>query len=538
MKKKLLALAAVLALAVGSVGCGKSDDSNKNSSNDNASSGNKTVVVAMGGGFTDLDPGYVYEMYPPLVVNACYETLYTFNGDHDEPEPSLATGAEFSEDGLTCTLQLREDAVFASGNKVTSEDVAFSLNRTKNLQGNPAFICDTIESIECPDEHTVVLHLNTPDSGLLSKLTYAACSVLDSKVVKENGGTDAENAVTEDKALKYLNSTSAGSGMYVMTSYTPDEEIVLEKNKNYYGDSTNIEKYIIKIQDDANAQMMGLSSGDIDIALNLTDDTMAELKDNDSVEVLNTPTKTVGFVMMNCDKEIGGPVADTKVQQAIKYALDYEGIQTICGSGTTTPKSIIQVGFMGTAGGVDAKSARDLDKAKELLKEAGYEKGFDIQMQVCELDMEGISLLDLAQKIQSDLKEVGIEVKIEQVNWAAGYGDSYRDGKLGFTVMYWGIDYNDPNVQLEFLPGASVGLRAGWKADGNEELAAMKEKIEKATENDARTALLEEMQEKMEENCPFIMIAQAPSHFGYSANLDGVVSSDPYRLDLRLINRK
>lgn len=537
MKKKLLALAAALALAVGCVGCGGGSDDN-NSSNGGASKDGNTVVIAMGGGFSDLDPGYVYEMYPPLVVNACYETLYSFYGDEDEPRPSLATGAEFSEDGLTCTIKLRDDAVFASGNKVTSKDVAFSLNRTKHLQGNPAFICDTIESIECPDDSTVVLHLNTPDSALLSKLTYAACSVLDSEVVKANGGTDAEDAATADKALTYLNGTSAGSGMYVMTSYTPDSEIVLEKNEKYYGEATNVDKYIIKIQDDANAQMMGLSSGDIDVALNLTDDTMDELKGNDNVTVLNTPTKTVSFVMMNCDKEIGGPVADPKVQQAIKYAIDYEGIQTICGDGTTTPKSIIQVGFMGSAGAVDAKKMRDLDKAKKLLKEAGYEKGFDIKMQVCELDMEGIALLDLAQKIQSDLKEVGINVEIEQINWAAGYGDSYRDGKLGFTVMYWGIDFNDPNVQLEFLPGASVGLRAGWKAEGNDELAGMKSKVEQATDNDARSALLEEMQEKMEENCPFIMVAQAPSHFGYNSNLDGVVSSDPYRLDLRLINMK
>lgn len=538
MKKKLLALVAAFALAVGCVGCSSSSGDGKNPSNGSSADGGKTVVIAMGGGFKDLDPGYVYEMYPPLVVNACYETLYTFNGNNDEPEPSLATSAEFSEDGLTCTLKLKEDAVFASGNKLTSADVAFSLNRTKNLQGNPAFICDTIESVECPDDYTVVLHLNTPDSGLLSKLAYASCSVLDSKVVKENGGTDEKNAVTDDKALNYLNSTSAGSGMYVMTSYTPDEEIVLERNKNYYGKATNVEKYIIKIQDDANAQMMGLSSGDIDIALNLTDDTMDELKDKDNVSILNTPTKTVGFVMMNCDKGIGGPVADAKVQQAIKYALDYKGIQTICGSGTTTPKSIIQVGFMGTAGEIDAAKARDLDKAKELLKDAGYADGFDIKMQVCELDMEGISLLDLAQKIQSDLKEVNIQVEIEQINWAAGYGDSYRDGKLGFTVMYWGIDYNDPNVQLEFLPGASVGLRASWTADANAELAAMKESIEKATDSNARAQLLEEMQDKMKENCPFIMIAQAPLHVGYSTRLDGVTFSDPYRMDLRLLNVK
>ena len=79
--------------------------------------------------------------------------------------------------------------------------------------------------------------------------------------------------------------------------------------------------------------------------------------------------------------------------------------------------------------------------------------------------------------------------------WAAGYGDAYRDGTLGFTVMYWGTDYNDPNVQLEFLPGANVGLRAGWTAEMDPELAALYQDAMKATDNDARIAVLEQIQD-------------------------------------------
>ena len=93
-------------------------------------------------------------------------------------------------------------------------------------------------------------------------------AVLDSAVVKENGGTDAEDASSTDTAQSFLDSTSAGSGMYVLSSYTPDEEVVLEKNPNYWGEATNVDKYILKIQPDANTQMMTLSTGDIDVALN------------------------------------------------------------------------------------------------------------------------------------------------------------------------------------------------------------------------------------------------------------------------------
>ena len=549
MKKKLLALALGMALVLSCTACGgsTSETNAKNNgaanteaadSNETSSSGSNTVVVAMGGGFDSLDPGYVYEKYPPVAVNACYETLFKFYSNDGAPEPSLADTYEFSEDNLTLTVTLK-DATFASGNPVTSADVAFSINRCKNLQGNPSFICDTIESIETPDDKTVAFHLTQPDSGILSKLTYCSLSILDSEVVKANGGTDAEDAATADTAQSYLNSTSAGSGMYIMTSYVPDDEIVLEKNPNYWGEGTNVDKYIIKIQEDANTQMMSLSTGDYDVALNLTDDTMAELAGAENVEGVNTPTKTVAFLMMNMDESLGGPVSNPQVQQAIRKAVDYAGVQTICGEGTVTPYSIVQEGFMGAKGERSA-DYRNIEEAKQLLADAGYPDGFDIDLTVTDLPMEGIAMTDLAQKVKSDLAEIGINVNIVTQAWAGGYGDAYRDGTLGFTVMYWGIDYNDPNVQLVFLPGQSVGLRAGWTAEMDPELAALSETCMAATDNDERIAVLEQIQDATYENGPFIMIAQAPAHVAYNTRLDGVAEavSDPYALDLTLINVK
>ena len=544
MKKKLLAAALCMAMALAVSACGGAAESGETTAAGAAqgeaaseSANGTTVVVAMGSGFSTLDPGYVYEKYPPLVINACYENLFKFYTNDGAPEPCLAEDYNFSDDGLTLTVTLKDGITFASGNPMTSADVAFSINRCKNLQSNPSFMCDTIESIETPDDKTVIFHLTQPDSAILSKLTYSSLAILDSAVVKENGGTDAEDASSADTAQDYLNTTSAGSGMYVMTSYIPDQEVVLEKNPNYWGEGTNVDKYIIRIQPDSNTQMMTLSTGDIDVAMNMTDDTMAELEGQENIQLINGATKTLGFVMMNMNEEYGGPVSDPLVQQAIRKALNYANFQTICGEGSVTPYSLIQVGFMGSKG-ERAADYTNIEEAKELLAEAGYADGFDIDLTVCDLDMEGILLTDLAQLIKSDLAQIGINVNIVAQPWAAGYGDAYRDGTLGFTVMYWGIDYNDPNVQLEFLPGATVGLRAGWTADMDQELAAMYEEAMVATDNDARVAVLEKIQDAMYENGPFIMAVQAPSHIAYNTRLDGVGISDPYALDLTLINIK
>lgn len=361
MKRRFIALALSVVVALGCAACGGADgdapaaegtteEAAGGGESSGSDSGSSTVVVAMGSGFATVDPGYVYEKYPPLIVNACYENLFKFYDNEGAPEPCLADTYEFSEDNLTLTVTLKDGITFASGNPMSSADVLFSINRCKNLQGNPSFIADTIESMEAPDDKTIIFHLTQPDSAILSKLTYSALAILDSAVVKEHGGTDAEDASTADTAQAYLDSTSAGSGMYVMTSYIPDEEVVLEKNPNYWGEATNVDKYIVKIQPDSNTQMMTLSTGDIDVALNMTDDTMAELAGAENVEIINGASKTVGFVMMNMNEAYGGPVSDPKVQQAIRKALDYSGFQVICGEGTLTPYSIIQSGFMGSKG--------------------------------------------------------------------------------------------------------------------------------------------------------------------------------------------
>ena len=136
------------------------------------------------------------------------------------------------------------------------------------------------------------------------------------------------------------------------------------------------------------------------------------------------------------------------------------------------------------------------------------------------------------------MAQIGINVNLVTQAWAAGYGDSYRNGTLGFTVMYWGIDYSDPNVQLEFLPGASVGLRAGWTVDMDPELAALYQKTMEATDNDARIEVLEEIQDAMYEHGPFIVIAQAPAHIAHNTRLESVSIHDCITIDLTEINLK
>ena len=143
----------------------------------------------------------------------------------------------------------------------------------------------------------------------------------------------------------------------------------------------------------------GAPRASIYMGQNNKEDALEELGSAENVEIVNGTTKMIGFVMMNMNEEYGGPVSNPDVQKAIRKALDYSGIRMICGDGTLTPYSIIQDGFMGSKGerSVDYTNIED---AKALLAEAGYPDGFDIDLTVCDLDMEGILLTDLAQKLR------------------------------------------------------------------------------------------------------------------------------------------
>ncbi len=541
MKLRKRMLAALLVASMALVGCSsvaEHGDANTGTEGGAQATGSDQLIIGAETDVVTLDPSRCYETYANTLMRACYDTLFDMPAGAESPQPLLATGIEYSEDGKTATVTLRNDAVFASGNPVTAKDVQFSIMRCKNLQDNPSFICDGIDSVDVVDDYTVQFNLNTPDSSFTARLCYNALSILDSELAKEQGASCEADAATTDTAKDFFdNGASLGSGPYKLEKWSPDEEFVLVKNDNYYGGDVAFSKVVVKEMDDANTQMMSLKQGDIQVAMGLNQDTIGELEGADGIAVNSYATLTMGFLYMNMDESIGGPVSNPLVQQAVRLALDYKGIQEIVGEGSLTPTSYVQVGLLGA---VDARdtSYTDVEKAKELMAEAGYADGFEIDFPCCTLAPEGIPLTDLAQKVASDLAQIGITVNIITQDWTGGYADSYRDGTLGMSLMYWSPDYIDPNAQLEFLPGSIVGLRAGWTAEMDLDLAAMKEKIIAETDQDARVALLKEMQEATAESGPIVPIIQYPKYIGSADTLTGTDFTDIYRIDIRAIAYK
>ncbi|MDA3957283.1 ABC transporter substrate-binding protein [Oceanispirochaeta sp.] len=530
-KKTLLLFLVMLAFSIASVSSAGQSDSSAPAADENA-----PLVIAIEPDYFTFDPGYAYELYAPMVIGVVYDNLFQVIPSSDAPVPQLAKSYKVSDSGLVYTFTLRQDAKFTSGNPVMAKDVKFSFDRALNLQSNASALMDGIVSVDVVDDYTVSITIAKADSAFVSKTTSTAFAVLDSVVIMAQGGVSDSSAPTADKAQTYLDHQSAGSGPYILQSFTADDKLILVRNENYWGDLPEFKTIIIQDMPDENAQLLAVKGGDIDIAFNLSSDQLSQL-DGSDVQVISGSTMTMGFLMMNNNPAIGKQVSDANVQKAIRYAVDYQGLQTLIGAGTVTPESFIQVGFMGSKDPINTSTQNNLKKAKDFLSKSAYPDGFSIDFTVCDLAPEGIPLTLIAEKIKSDLEKIGISINIVQDTWGGGFGDAYREGTVGFTAMYWGPDYYDPNTQLAFLPGQYVGLRAGWTGDMNPDLAGMYDKIVAEADLKTRTKMIKDVVTETGADSPFIVYAQYPKYIAASSALKGVNYSNLYRLDLAAVTK-
>ncbi|MCL7455205.1 MAG: ABC transporter substrate-binding protein, partial [Anaerolineae bacterium] len=193
------------------------------------------VMVMVMDDVVTLDPHHAYETTNLMIHANTYDTLVEYRPtDLTKVAPRLADEWTVSDDGLVYTFKLHPGVTFSSGNPVTAEDVRFSWMRLINLKGNPSFYADLVEGVEVVDDQTVKVTLTDASPAFLGMIATPAMSVLDSKVVQEQGGTDAEDADQTDGAKEWLDQNSAGSGPYILTSWTPKAEIVLEANPDYW----------------------------------------------------------------------------------------------------------------------------------------------------------------------------------------------------------------------------------------------------------------------------------------------------------------
>lgn len=417
-------------------------------------------IVIVAGDVQDvitLDPGRAYESTNLTVHHAVYETLINVPADNlTALEPGLAESWSVSDDGLVYTFNLRDGVTFSSGNPMTAEDVRFSWTRLKNIKGGPSFYADAIADITVIDDLTLQVTLNAPTPAFLSIVTVPAMSVLDSAVVIANGGTDAEDADVTDMAQTFLDQNSAGTGPFILTGWTPNTELTMVRNDNYWGEPASLAGVTMRQVNDSTTALQQLERGDVDIADNIEKDLADEvLAKSDIMTLEQGQSLNLSYLAMSPNETLGGPLADVRLRQAIAYAIDYDGIADGLLLGyTDRPAAMLPIGIQGSDG--SGRYERDLDQARALLEEAGFGGGLDITLSMGSGGICGIPAETIGAKLQADLSEAGINATID-IQQSSNFLTAYRAQELPIALGTWTPDYLDATMWSDYFSYPDVG---------------------------------------------------------------------------------
>ena len=475
------------------------------------------------------DPGRNYVPTGYMVSKAVYETLLDFAGsDESTPVPGLAT-FEQNADATVFTFTLDADRVFSDGSPITADDVVFSLERVKGMVESKAnFLMSGIEVAKI-DDLTVELTTETPSLKLPALMTNPSLAILNSEVVIANGGTTDDT----DAAEEFLNGESAGSGPYVIDSLDFASQVVLTENENYNGDEEiDFGRVVIRSVSESATQKLNLEGGDSNVAVDLSGDQVADLSDD--VTVTSGPSAQTIFLLLNQNPEISEFTSNPDFVDAVRYALDYDGLLELAGAGSEQATGVIPPSFLGAlTDGVE----QDLDASATALAASGYD-GETITLEYPnDYPVGGVSFTPLAERIQSQLDAAGITLELAPAPFTTQI-DEYVNGREAFSIWFWGPDYADSANFLPFAAGDKVGLRAGWTAEMSPESVTLATAAADATSVDEREAAFSAFAQGLQDSGPFVPLIVPGSNIATASSITGVSYNSTWTMDIAELRAK
>ena len=346
-----------------------------------------------------LDPNLVTSLSSFDRIDLLYNTLVKYTPDL-KIVPELAESWETPND-KTYIIHLRKGVKFQNGQELTANDVAYTLERIINPKvASPAqSYLKSISTVKVIDKYTLQVNFTAPLPSFLDALASANVSIVPADVVKAKGNLQRE---------------AVGTGPFMLKEWVPGDHMTLVRNPNYFRNGLPyLDKVVFHVIPDQASLLAGLRTGSLDMA-KITDGALIQQALSDpTLKVIQVPginLRTFGF---NCTRK---PFNDYRVRQAISWALDRQQIVNAAafGFGTVSGPFIIAAKRWAVPPADLPAYTTNLDKARELLKEAGYPNGFSFNI-LCSPTYEGG--LKVAEVIQAQLKKIGLDPKIESVEW-------------------------------------------------------------------------------------------------------------------------
>ncbi|WP_449282613.1 ABC transporter substrate-binding protein [Leucobacter sp.] len=415
---------------------------------------------------TNWDPANADLGFDGPYLSAVYDALVTTD-ENGEPQPGIATQWEVSDDFLTVTFDIRTDAEFSDGTAVDADAVVTGLQHLKDgTTASEAYL--NVAEIAKVDDDTIEFEMSKRDDTMLyflglGRSYLAAPSAIDAGTLSE---------------------TPVGSGPYTLSdSSVPGSEYAFDKIEDHWdADAFPFDPLKITPLSDPTAMLNAMEAEQLNLIY--TDKTGADLAEQNDWKVARGLATWAGLYFADRSGDMGSPLGDVKVRQALNYAFDREGIhQSIAQGEGFVSTQLFPTGTPGNVEALDAEYALDIEKAKSLLAEAGYADGFDVTM-----PMAG-PFQPYQAIVEQTFAELGITVTWEETDFM-----SYM-GKAPTYPMYVAViamdanpvatverqiskpQWYNPNPGLAALDGVEEQVDAVFGADPGDAQLAEIEKL-------------------------------------------------------------
>jgi peptide/nickel transport system substrate-binding protein len=466
----------------------------------------KTIVIGRNEDSRNLDPVTQDGNVNIWVFNLVLEGLVKTNDDGTKIEPALAKSWDISEDGLTYTFHVREGLKYSDGSPVTGEDWVWSLLRARDTKESTwKFAMEAVADVTAPNDTTVVIKLKEAWAPILADLAMFNCTV-QSKTYYDKVGAEAYT----QKPL--------GTGPFYFSKWKKGEYLLLKKNTHFWKEGLpKTEEIKFVVVPDDNTRVMQLQAGGVDIMTFVPYNRMDELNNDPNLVAMGVPSTSTRYIVLNNNVK---PFDDVRVRKALQHGTNKEAIVRF-----------VLYKYGEPAKGLAPKSGLfynddikpygyDVKKAKELLAEAGYPKGFKTEVLV----RSGNAVYEqIATILKEQWKQIGVDVNILSLESATAV-EKYRGMKHQVTLSGWTNDMNDPSQQVNYviIPGPAHAYYTDWKS---EEAVDLAQQGNRELDLAKREAMYKKIQAIHYDETPMIPIFHGTYPVVINKNVEGFVQT-------------
>ncbi len=458
-----------------------------------------TLVIANGADAPTLDPHKENDNVSAQVTGQIFNRLIHVNEDM-EFEPEIATEWE-NVDDLNWIFKIRQGVKFHNGEELTVNDVKYSLDRHRNSM-EVAHILEAVENVEVIDDETIKITTKKPFAALPSHLGHNTVMMLHEETTEKLGDKFGQEPV--------------GTGPYQFKNWNIGDSIELAKFDDYFGEVSTVENMVFKNIPEGTNRTIGLETGEVDIVIEIDPTDKERVEENPDLEYISIPGFGVDYIGFNTKKE---PFNDVRVRQAINYAINVDEIVDVVMEGTASvakgPLAENVVGANNELKGYEYNP----EKAKELLAEAGYPEGFKTSLTTNDNGLR----VSIAEMVQDQLKQVGIDVDVDQVEWGA-YLDKTAAGDHEMFILGWIATTGDADYGL-----SSRYLSENHGGGGNR-MFYTNEKVDELIKGangeinpEKRIEMYKEAQEIILQDAPDVLLKNNALTFGLQKYVKGFV---------------